>query len=146
MVDQDDAKDLLQEVFIEVFLKVKQLNEVNTFSAWIKRITINKCINALKKKKLYALSMDADLDVPDTISITEDDMVGFEAKKIMNAVDQISTGCRTVLNLYLFEGYDHKEIGQILSITESASKSQYSKARQKIRKILEQQDNRSYGN
>jgi RNA polymerase sigma-70 factor (ECF subfamily) len=54
----------------------------------------------------------------------------------MKAIDEISEGCRTVLNLYLFEGYDHKEIGQILGITESASKAQYSKAKSKIRKKL----------
>jgi len=55
----------------------------------------------------------------------------------MRAADKISKGCKTVFNLYLFDGYDHKEIGQILSITESASKAQYSKAKSKIRKLLE---------
>jgi len=58
----------------------------------------------------------------------------------MTALDKISEGCRTVFNLYLFEGYDHKEIGQILSISESASKAQYSKAKSKIRNILEKEE------
>ena len=62
--------------------------------------------------------------------------IEYEASRIMSAMDQISEGCRVVMTLYLFEGYDHKEIGEILSISESASKAQYSKGKAKIRKIL----------
>ena len=69
-------------------------------------------------------------------SLFDIDYESIEIKRIMGAIDEISEGCRTVLNLYLFEGYDHKEIGQILGITESASKAQYSKAKSKIRKLL----------
>ena len=60
----------------------------------------------------------------------------YEAQRVMKAIDEISEGCRTVLNLYLFEGYDHKEIGQILGVTEATSKAQYSKAKSKIRQLL----------
>jgi RNA polymerase sigma-70 factor (ECF subfamily) len=74
-----------------------------------------------------------------------DNFMAYESANIMQAIDQISDGCRTVLNLYLFEGYDHKEIGQILAISESASKSQYSKAKAKVRKVLTSDKNYSYG-
>jgi RNA polymerase sigma-70 factor (ECF subfamily) len=73
-------------------------------------------------------------------SIVEDDyqesFSEHSVKEVMSTIDKISEGCRTVLNLYLFEGYDHKEIGQILNISESASKAQYSKAKSKIRNLL----------
>lgn len=74
------------------------------------------------------------------------DIISYEAHSIMKALEQISDGCRTVFNLYLFEGYDHKEISQVMGISESASKSQYSKAKQKIRDILKTQKRKSYGN
>ncbi|MEO1052035.1 MAG: sigma-70 family RNA polymerase sigma factor [Bacteroidota bacterium] len=135
MGDEEEAKDVLQDAFVTAFTRISSLKNEVTFSAWLKRIVINHCINCLKKKRHYVTSLEENVDV------AEEDNHGFdgqefEVKRVMKAIDQISEGCRTVLNLYLFEGYDHKEIGQILSITESASKAQYSKAKSKIRKIL----------
>ncbi len=134
--DDDEAKDLLQESFIDAFRKLPELREINTFSAWIKRIVVNHCINAIKKKRLITSELNENFD---TIEEEEDDFEyqKYTANRIMEAVEELPEGCRTVLNLYLFEGYDHKEIGQILGITESASKAQYSKAKSKIRNQLE---------
>lgn len=139
MGDEEDARDVMQESFVDAFAKMHKLREEVTFSAWLKRIVVNNCINTLRKKKLDAFNLDEEFDIPDE----NDDWVGHdftekEAKRIMKAIDHISEGCRTVLNLYLFEGYDHKEIGQILSISEAASKSQYSKAKARIRKLIDQ--------
>ena len=135
MGDEEEAKDVLQDAFVTVFMKISSLKEEATFSAWVKRLVINHCINALKKKKLETNSLEETYDVPEEETY-DDGFHKHEIKKVMGAVDQISEGCRTVLNLYLFEGYDHKEIGEILSISESASKAQYSKAKSKIRKLL----------
>lgn len=143
--NEDDAQDLLQDVFVDVFLKLERLKEINTFSAWIKRITVNKCINSIKKKRILSVSMDDEMDFVNDESSDGDNFMAYESANIMQAIDQISDGCRTVLNLYLFEGYDHKEIGQILAISESASKSQYSKAKAKVRKVLTSDKNYSYG-
>lgn len=146
MNDDDDAKDLLQDVFVEAFLKIGTLKELSTFSAWIKRITVNKCINAIKKKRIFAVSLDESMDPAEEQEVIDKEIISHEAQNIMRALEQISDGCRTVFNLYLFEGYDHKEISQIMSISESASKAQYSKAKQKIRNLLTVQSNKSYGN
>ena len=143
--NEDDAKDLLQEVFVDVYLKLHKLKEISTFSAWIKRITVNKCINAIKKKRILAINMNEEMDFVDDSYDVDKPINHYETAKIMQAIDNISDGCRTVLNLYLFEGYDHKEIGQILSISESASKSQYSKAKAKVRVLLEKQNIYGYG-
>ena len=138
MGDDEEAKDVLQDAFITAFSMIKSLKNESTFSAWIKRIVINHCINALKKKKLFTTSLEEHHDFEETrVNEAAIDYKNTEVSKVLKALEQISEGCRTVLNLYLFEGYDHKEIGQILSITESASKAQYSKAKSKIRKILE---------
>ena len=143
MGDEEEAKDALQDAFVDAFLKIHTLENENLFSAWIKRIVVNKCINTLRKKKLEMVEIN---DRTDYVEEEEDtDFRRFEAGRIMRAIDQISEGCRTVLNLYLFEGYDHKEIGTILGVTESASKAQYSKAKAKIRKLLMDDNSMSYG-
>ena len=134
--DPDEAKDALQDAFIDAFLKLNTLKDAALFSAWLKRIVINKCLNNLKKQReLEYLDEHTELPEPES-GDDQSEYVKYEAKKILAAMNQISEGCRIVMNLYLFEGYNHKEIGEILSISESASKAQYSKGKAKIRKIL----------
>lgn len=145
MNDEDEARDLLQDAFVEAFLKINTLKEVSTFSAWIKRITVNKCINAIKKKRIFAISIDDGMDPVLEDELGDQEIIKHEAKAVMQALDQISDGCRTIFNLYVFEGYDHKEISQIMGISESASKSQFSKAKQKIRDLLKIKKISSYG-
>ena len=138
MGDEEEAKDLLQESFIDAFQKLPKLREVNTFSSWIKRIVINNCINAIRKKKLDTAELEENADFVEE----EDDNFEYtelQVSQIMQAVDVLPEGCKTVLNLYLFEGYDHREIGEILGVTESASKAQYCKAKARIRKVLEEE-------
>ncbi len=142
MGDDDEAQDILQESFIDAFTKLPSLREVSTFSLWIKRIVTNNCINALRKKRIMTTELNESYD---QIEEEDDDFEynKYKAGKIMEAVDTLPDGCRTVLSLYLFEGYDHKEIAQILNITESASKAQYCKAKGRIRKQL-QEEQRNY--
>ena len=144
MGDEEEAKDLLQDSFVDAFQKLPTLREVNTFSSWIKRIVVNNCINALRKKKLDTAQLE---EGQDFLEDEEDDYeyAQFQASQIMGAIDHLPDGCKTVLNLYLFEGYDHKEIGDILEITESASKAQYCKAKARIRKILEEERSQHAG-
>ncbi|MEM9859670.1 MAG: RNA polymerase sigma factor [Bacteroidota bacterium] len=136
MSDEEEAKDVLQEAFVTAFTSIGKLKHEVTFSAWLKRIVVNHCLNALKKKRLMTEELNENGDFAED---NEDDsgFVQYEAQRIMKAVDRISEGCRTVLNLYLFEGYDHKEIGQILGVSEATSKAQYSKAKSKIRQLLQ---------
>ncbi|MEM1408787.1 MAG: RNA polymerase sigma factor [Bacteroidota bacterium] len=136
MGDEEEAKDVLQEAFVTAFTSINKLKHEVTFSAWLKRIVINHCLNALKKKKLMTEELNENDDFKDEEE-ADSGFLEFEAKRIMQAIDKISEGCRTVLNLYLFEGYDHKEIGQILGVSEATSKAQYSKAKSKIRQLLE---------
>ncbi len=137
MGDEEEAKDVLQDAFISAFTKISSFNRSATFGAWLKRIVINHCINALNKKRITFEELNENYE-KNAEEETDDFSYAKEGvNKIMSAIDKISDGCKTVLNLYLFEGYDHKEIAEILSITESTSKAQYSKARKKVRMILE---------
>ncbi|GJM30996.1 MAG: DNA-directed RNA polymerase sigma-70 factor [Cyclobacteriaceae bacterium] len=137
MGNDDDAKDVLQDSFIQAFTKLNTLKKEELFPAWIKRIVVNRCLNQLQKSKVFKLISDEELEISPDECETEEEKE-YQVDRIKKAMDQISEGCRTVLNLYVFEGYDHKEISEILSISESASKAQYSKAKSKIRSILNQ--------
>lgn len=136
MRDEDEARDLLQESFIDAFQKLPSLREVHLFSAWIKRIVVNNCINAIRKRRLLTTELEEGREIAEA-DHDDFDYQKYQAEQIMKAIRNLPEGCKTVLNLYLFEGYDHKEIAQILSITESASKAQYCKAKSRIRKMLE---------
>ena len=136
MGNDDDAKDVLQDSFVHVFTKIGTLRNIDTFPAWIKRIVINHCLNALKKKSIPTCEINCEVELPELEPFSANEELKIEAKKVLKAIDKISEGCKTVLNLYLFEGYDHSEIADILSISVSASKAQYSKAKAKVRKLI----------
>lgn len=137
MGNDEEAKDILQDSFVSAFTKLNSFNRQSTFGAWLKRIVINHCINALNRKRIQFEEISDHEAESQEEDWSSDEYARAGAGKIMQAIDKISDGCKTVLNLYLFEGYDHKEIAGILDITESTSKAQYSKAKKKIREIIE---------
>jgi RNA polymerase sigma factor (sigma-70 family) len=130
--NREDAEDMLQEAFLECFRNIESFRFESTFGAWLKKIVVNKCINQLKKKKI-------DLTLYDTlppIPIEEEEEMSFDTGKIFKGIEMLPDGYRIILTLYLLEGYDHSEISQIMGITESTSKSQYSRAKEKLKNIL----------
>lgn len=131
--NREDTEDILQDVFVECFRNIDSFRFESTFGAWLKKITINKCINQIKKKKI-------DLTLCDTLpSVTyeEEEEVLYDTEKIFKCIESLPDGYRIILTLYLLEGYDHSEISQILGISESTSKSQYSRAKEKLRNLLQ---------
>lgn len=129
-----DAEDILQNSFVDVYTNLHKFNYQATPGAWIKRIVINNCINHLKKKRISFEEMGNVADVVEEVTYTED--FNLEVNKIKSAMNLLSDGYRTVFSLYAIEGYDHAEIAQVLDISESTSKSQYHRAKQKIKTIL----------
>jgi RNA polymerase sigma factor (sigma-70 family) len=133
----ENAEDALQNSFVDVFSKLDSFRFESTIGAWIKRIVINNCINHIKKRKLDFAELNDNLH-----HIPEDgiDNVPSEVLKvelIQKAIMQLPEGYRIVFTLYAMEGYDHEEIGEILGVTEATSKSQYSRAKAKLRDILQ---------
>jgi RNA polymerase sigma-70 factor (ECF subfamily) len=130
-----EAEDLLQESFTEAFLKLESFRFESSFGAWLKRIVVNRCINHLKKRRAELVFTDNLPENPYEEDSTKDSDQ-FEVKRIHKAMEQLPDGYRVIFSLYLIEGYDHGEIAQILEISESTSKSQFSRAKQRIKEII----------
>jgi len=137
MGNKEEAEDMLQESFTEAFLKLGTFRYESAFGAWLKRIVVNKCINSIKRKKAELIYTD---QLPDkkTDNQGEDelDTATLKVRDVQNAIEKLPQGYRVIFSLYLLEGYDHSEIAQILKISASTSKSQYSRAKQKIKEHL----------
>jgi RNA polymerase sigma-70 factor (ECF subfamily) len=129
-----DAEDILQSIFIEVFTKLDSFRYESSIGAWIKRITINKCINFLKSRRLAFQELTAGMDRVEVTDTEREPILSVE--KINKAINTLPDGYRVVFSLYAVEGYDHEEIAQILGVTEATSKSQYSRAKAKLREVL----------
>ncbi len=134
---EEDAQDVLQEAFVDAFTKLHTFRFDAAFGSWLKRIVINRCINVLKKRKLLTINVEEPklVHIPDDTE-TDESEIEWEIGQVRRCMDKLPEGARIVLNLYLFEGYDHAEIAEILNITESTSKAQYSKARKRLREVL----------
>lgn len=136
MNNREDAEDILQEAFIQAFTKLESFRYDSTFGAWLKRIVINTCINAINKKKVDLMLTDDMYYFGDRSEEVENKELPLTTKDIENAMEHLPEGGRIVFSLYLLEGYDHIEIAQILGVTESTSKSQYMRAKRKVYEIL----------
>lgn len=123
-----EAEDILQNSFVKVFTKHDMYNGVGSLEGWIKKIIVNTAIETFRKNKLHFAES---LDHSEVIQIQSDltsDHTSY--KDLMQLIQQLPLGYRTVFNMYAIEGYSHKEIGQMLGISEGSSKSQLSRARQ----------------
>lgn len=136
--NEEDARDVLQEAFISAFKNLHRYRAEATFGAWLKRIVINKAINALNRRK-ETLSLDDEganrglvLAAEETDPVYDD----LSVSRVKQAMQQLPQGYNMVLTLYLLEGYDHQEIASILGITESTSKSQLNRAKRKLKELL----------
>lgn len=134
----DEAKDVLQEGFIKLFEKLGTFSGTGSFEGWMRRIFVNTALDAYRKNKQERQLLDID-DVGYFLSVKELVTDEMAAEDLMKVLQKIPVGYRTVFNMFAIEGYSHKEIGEMLGITESTSKSQYSRARDFLKNILEKQ-------
>lgn len=126
--DRDQAADVLQDGFITLFTKLETYKGDGSFEGWARRIFVTTALMALRKKD--ALKMSEDLDTvrgmkADTVSQTQ--QIGYQ--ELMKLVTSLPSGFRTVFNMYSIEGYSHKEIAEMLGISETTSRTQLSRAR-----------------
>ncbi|AIZ64700.1 RNA polymerase [Hymenobacter sp. DG25B] len=133
--DYAEAEDVLQEAFLSAFRELHSYKGDSSFGSWLKRIVINKSINCLRNRRLQLVPLGEQhdgisLDYAETSAELEE--TTWRADVVRRCVQELPDGYRVVLSLYLLEGYDHAEIASILNITESTSKSQYSRARKKL--------------
>jgi RNA polymerase sigma-70 factor (ECF subfamily) len=136
MNDKEEAEDMLQESFTEAFRRLDSFRYESTFGAWLKRIVVNRCINEINRKKA-SLEFFEDMSPFEEEEDRPDDYeTGLSVDKIKMAMEELPKGSRMIFSLYLLEGYDHQEISEILKISESNSKTQYMRAKQRIKEIL----------
>jgi len=133
--NREDAEDMLQEGFIKVFSQIHTFRNQGAFEGWIRRIIVHTCINNLKKNRKFNESVD--LIHATAMQVREESVPSIvQAKQVVECIRVLPIGYRTVLNLYAIEGYSHREIGLMLDIEESTSRSQYTRAKQMLEDIL----------
>jgi len=129
-----EAEDMLQTGFVKVFQRIQDFKGEGSFEGWVRRIMVNTAIGIYRKKLrgLNIQSIDEGTDQPQQLF----DMERLEVEDLMRLIQKLPDGYRVVFNLYAIEGYSHKEIAELLGVSEGASKSQLSRARSWLKQKL----------
>jgi RNA polymerase sigma factor (sigma-70 family) len=132
-----EAEDVLQESFMEAFRNLARFEYRTSFGGWLKQICINRSINQLQKRKINWVDIEqvAGYNNAEELPYDEEE-ISFKVESVKRAIMKLPDGYRTVLNLYLLEGYDHEEIAEILNVAESTTRTQYIRAKQKLLQFL----------
>ncbi len=135
--NNEDAEDVLVNALFKVLTKIDSFGGKGSFEGWIRRIVVNEALMLLRKRKdfKYATSLD-EVDIPDSANVVED----LKAQDIIKLLEKLPTGYRTVFNLYVIEGFKHREIAEQLGISINTSKSQLILAKKRMQKLIIEQD------
>ena len=135
--DALEAEDVMQEAFLKAFTKLDTYEGLVSFGAWLKKIVINRSLDYLKKRKVKFEEINEKIpdEEPEGIVISEVHM-----EHLKKAIQRLPDGYRVVLTLHLLEGYDHEEIAEILKISNGSSRSQYLRAKLKLREMLKREE------
>jgi len=140
--DETEAEDVIQESFLKAFQKINTYRGEVSFGAWLKKIVVNRSLDVLKKRKVTFEEINERKH--DSEDYRMDSKEEVNAEMIKKAIKRLPDGYRVVLSLYLIEGYDHEEISQILGISNSASRTQYMRAKNKLKEYLKEKEIFSY--
>lgn len=132
--DTMEAEDIMQESFLSAFEKIDTYSGTVSFGAWLKRIVINRSLDALSRRKAIFEDIELHVGIRDESSedIVRKEELDIKVEEVKEAINRLPDGYRIILSLYLLEGYDHDEIAEILNISSSTSRSQLSRAKQKL--------------
>ncbi|GAA4449251.1 sigma-70 family RNA polymerase sigma factor [Nibrella saemangeumensis] len=126
--DADDAEDVLQDAFVKIFRHIDSFRFESPLEVWLKRIVINTALKHIRKQKPWEHTTDVE-EVASTLSQADTSLPTLNYQYLLQLIQELPPGCRTVFNLYAIEGYSHPEIAEMLDISEGTSKSQFSRAR-----------------
>jgi RNA polymerase sigma factor (sigma-70 family) len=132
---REEAEDVLQNGFVSVFQNIESYKGTGSLEGWIRKIMVNTALTNIRKNKKLKLNIELDsveFMLPSSNYMNE----SFAAKDLLKIIQTLPTGFKTVFNLYAIEGYSHKEIGDMLGISEGTSKSQYSRAKAHLQKLI----------
>lgn len=132
---EEEIEEVLADAFYTIFTKLDQLRENKAFEAWCRRITVNQCLLNIRRNVNFNMYLEdvKTLSQPVTPEITD-----LEEEDLLNLLTMIPEGCQTIFNLFVIEGYAHKEIAELLGISEGTSKSQLNAAKTKLRELVNQ--------
>ena len=130
---EEEIEEVLADAFYIIFTKIEQLKELGAFEAWARKITVNQCLLQLKKKVNFNLYLE-DTSIYLHPEAPEDTQL--EEEDLLKLLDLLPEGCKTVFNLFVIEGYGHKEIAQMLQVSEGTSKSQLNVAKTKLKELI----------
>lgn len=133
--NQAEAEDILQEGFIKVFQNLDKFRAESTLGSWIKRIMINTAINQIRSQKHFQ-EMDDVQEYKNQVFDNQSSIEAIHFQELIEMIQELPKGCRTVFNLFAVEGFKHHEIAQMLNITKGTSKSQYSRAKAILQGML----------
>jgi len=135
-----EAEDIMQEAFLTGFQKIGDYKAESSFGAWLKRIVINRAIDQLKKQKDNISIEESGIDIAaDDPSENYLEVLSYKTDQIRKGIEHLGEDDRLIMSLFLLEGYDHEEISQVLDISNNASRTRYSRARNRLRDWLKQQ-------
>jgi RNA polymerase sigma-70 factor (ECF subfamily) len=138
---EEEAEDILQDSFVSAFNAIASYRGDATFGAWLKRIVINNALSKMKARKLaFEELTEQHEEIDDSDDAVDFSADGIRIEKVKEQIELLPDGYRTVLCLYLLEGYDHNEIADILNISVSTSKSQYKRAKDLLKRNLTQNE------
>jgi RNA polymerase sigma factor (sigma-70 family) len=137
--DADDAQDVLQDGFVKIFKNLEKFRFEGSFEGWIRRIFVNTAIEHYRKKSNnFSINEQIETGLEDLNTTALDNLA---LKDLMSVISELSPGYKAVFNMYVIEGYSHKDIGEILKISEGTSKSQLARAKSILQKILKEKYN-----
>ncbi len=131
---KDDAEDVLQEAFVKIFNNLDNFRQESSLGYWIKRIVINTALN-YHRKHVY---LYPHLDIEERHDLGSDDIAieNYYYKDLLKLLQALPKGCQAIFSLYAIEGYKHKEIAEMLEISEGTSKSQYARAKLLLKDMI----------
>lgn len=133
----EEAEDALMESFVKIYDNLSKFRGDSSLETWMRRVTVNQCINKIRARKHL---MDSITEEEYHLGFNDNNLSNLEVKEILALVESLPVGYRTVFNMYAIEGYNHKEIAEVLGIDEGTSRSQYSKAKKALQLAISKQN------
>lgn len=132
---EEEIEEAMADAFYTIFTKLDQLKETKAFEGWARKIMVNQCLLAIKKSVNFNMYLDdvKELSQPVTAEATD-----LEEEDLLNLLNLIPEGCRTIFNLFVIEGFSHREIADMLNISEGTSKSQLNVSKTKLKLLVNQ--------
>ena len=136
--DTSEAEDIMQESFLDAFRRLDSYTGEGSFGSWLKKIVINKSLDAIRKNRESVSIEEGSLDFPEINEENIDEELQYRVAEVKEAITKLPEEHRIVLSLFLLEGYDHEEISEILNISNNTSRTRFVRAKQKLQKILKE--------